>query len=401
MDGSFLKFLTKNDRINFLQKNNCRIILNNERKKKNNKNDILLFITSRYQQIYGIDITSEASLFDKSISLNNHIQGVDKNYFSSYKLEKTGIPLPYFVIYKIITTGVICPEFEGISFSDIIYVFSQEKKESNTIVFQQIKKEYFVFFRVLESGAMIKTSQITPTMNKIVLHRRHNQQKIEVDLDESKMKIDMFIEKTDGFIRFFFSELAKKTKKDPKMQSLSNLIVKSINNYNCIRIQSSNASEMISEKPSKSKAKIQKTALMKDKTLPLKHACSVAGCSLIRQKCDSKTPIVFIYLYKDVYDFKSRKNQNDKTFQLSLRLCEEHGYLISSIWYLFNQLKIWTFELMNLSNCFKTLDKSQTSIFMIYTRFIKKTNNMIREREKMDLSIAFIKQWMDDNLSSV
>jgi len=398
MDGSFLKFLTKNDRINFLQKNNCRIILNNERKKKNNKNDILLFITTRYQQIYGIDITSETSLVDKSISLNNHIQGVEKNHFSSYKLEKTGIPLPYSVIYHIITKGVICPEFEGIGFSDIIYIFSQEKKESDTIIFQQIKKEYFVFFRVLESGAMIKTSPITPNINKIVLHHKQNQQRMEVDLDESKRKADIFIEKTDGFIRFFFSELAKKTQKDPKLQSLSNLIVKTINNYNCIRIQSSTAAEMISEKPSKSKAKIQKTMRMKDKTLPLKHACSVAGCSLIRQRCDAKTPIMFVYLYKDVYDFKSRKNQTDKTFQLSLRLCEEHGYLISSIWYLFNQLKIWTFELMNLSNCFKTLDKNQYSIFMIYTRFIRKSNNMIKEREKMDLSIAFIKQWMDKNL---
>jgi hypothetical protein len=397
MDGSFLKFLTKNDRINFLQKNNCRIILNNEKKKKNNKNDILLFIATRYREIYGIDITSDILRFDQSIPLNNYIQGVDKNNFSSYKLEKTGIPLPYFVIYNIITTGKICPEFEGVSFSDIIYIFSQEKKESETVIFHQIKKEYFVFFRVLESGAMIKTSRIKPDTTSLVLHRRQNDQEMIIDLEASKKKIDVFVEKTDGFLHSFFSELSKRKEKDPKMASLSNRIFNTINNYNCMRIQSSTVSQMTSHEPKKSLTKIMKTAMMKDKSKPYQNACCITGCSMIRQKCDSKTPIMFMYLYDHVDGLKSRKNTKDKSYQLSLRLCEEHGYLIAAIWYLFNQLKIWAFDLINISNSFKTMDKAPDSVFMIYSKTLRKTNNMLREREKMDLSIAFIKQWMLNN----
>lgn len=393
MDGSFLKYLPKNDRINFLEKNNCRIILNNERKKKNNKNQELLFILSRYQHIYGINILSDEISFDKTLISDQYIQGVEKNQFSSYKLEKSGIPLPYIVIYKLINTGILDKRFEGIDLSRIIYIFSQEKQQTKTLIFNHIIKEYHIFFRILESGAMIKTSQPVVKTSRLLLHRKQNHQEFEIDLEETNRLINAFIEKTDGFIQHFFSQLSKYAQLDPKIQSLSNLIVKTINSYNCMNVKSSTVSEM-SSTGSKHPSKVQKTRNMKDKTKPIQTPCCVSGCSLIRRTNDMNTPVIFIYLYKTVKDFKMVK-KSEKKYDLSLRLCEEHGYLLSTVWYLFNQMKIWSYNILNGTKCFK-YEKYGSSMQSMYSSYVLSTHNMLKEREKMDLSILYIKQWMEN-----
>ena len=151
------------------------------------------------------------------------------------------------------------------------------------------------------------------------------------------------------------------------------------------------------QKTSKTIAKIQRTKNMKDKTKPVQIPCSVTGCSMMRTHNDYETPMIILYLYRSVLDFKSSKlKSSDKNYSLSIRLCEDHGYLISCVWYLFNQFKIWSFTVFHQLKFFFNSNRIM-SIFMAYSIFAHASKEMIKEKERMELSITYIKEWIERN----
>lgn len=408
MDGSFLKYLPKNQRTRIIDKKpfiESELSPPSKDIEKINKQKLKeIFYLSRYHYIYGINFLNKDLKCDQSIRLDQVIQGIDKNKFLSLKLEKSGIPLPFSVIYNLIHNKAIDKLFKDVDLSESIYIFSQEEryqyhpKSSHTFV----KKDYYIFLRVLESGAMIKLSQIDEKQEQIVYHRKTTNKKIIIDLKDSEKKINSFLESTDGLIQKLFNFLNVKSKNDPKITSLSNIIFKVINNYNCVQIKNTNVSELSrnydEEDTSMHKmSKIQRTSIMKDKTKPIQIPCSVTGCSMMREKNDNQTPMMILYLYKSITDFKGvRIKSSSKSYNSSIRLCEEHGYLIASVWYLFNQFKIWSFNIFQQLRLFTNSTKN-ISIFMLYATFSNISKEMIKEKERMELSIAYIKEWIEKN----
>lgn len=405
MDGSYLKFLPISQKLKLLEKdkknqdNNILI-----ESKKNKLNLQQLFYISRYQHIYRISLNNNDQK-DHNINNKSQIQVINNNTSLNIQLIKSGIPLPFEIVSQVLNPLLFINNNKEINnLEDYLYYFIEKISQKTSIFYTFFNKKLHIYFRILESGNLIQY----PIMDhqkkqKMICHYKINKKPILFDPKDTIKQLFTITEEIDQIFGNFFTLLKDLGNNNPQLLSLYTIIHKAINNYNCMKIENSFVSNMtgeiiedrIKQNTKDHQSKIRRTNSMKDKTKPFQVPCVVSGCSLIRNKNDSKTPILVFYFYKNVQEMKYKK-KGLENFDFSIRLCEDHGYLLSSIWYLFNINKIWGFEVFNTLLLFKN-SNIYPSIYDIYNNYMLRSKHLLNEKKKIKLCIYYISEWIKKN----
>ena len=358
------------------------------------------FFVSRLISIYNIDFNQENDVFEDQSFQNKSIVVKEKKRQDECTILQKGIPLLNEIIFKLFNDNNFTFSLFEIPLSFFFYIFSSPQKiVSDSTYFDQKIYRKSVYFRSLEDGSMIKIERkpedYHEKRDKLMTYDNYSLSNIYVIEDDHFHFYTSFYDKINRFITDLLSKISHRKDTDIFFRSLSDLIIKS-NNYSKIHIAKIFKNHNLSSTFNRNTKKI-KTGSTHRETDPVYQSCKISNCPSLFKKNDDKELVYAIYFYKNVFEEKNAKTKPNK-YDYAIKMCLEHGQLIICIWYLLNHLKIWTSTI--IENIMIDLKNNHTrfQIFTYFQRIVEKTNILIKEKEKIDVSLQYLEKWQNKYL---
>jgi len=398
MINEFSRYLPLNDRLKLID--NIKKLPNLKKPPKTIKTTKLNFLTARLENIYKINIEKPPFFFQDDSFSKNEISLFENNQSKNYIIEQKGIPMLFEIIYNLFTQQSFQFIFFGIDISQFIYVLSSEESIlDHSDFFKLSRKEYSIFFRIAEQGAMIRLSKKNEEKklkdDEIIVHHPHINRDIIVTDDDRLHYVSSFYNKVNRFLAEFLTFISSQKNENIVYRSISEIITRS-NNYSKIHVEKMLANNHLSSKI-KQITKKHHSSHSQEKIDVVHHCCKIADCPLVFQHNNENEMVYALYFYKQIFKPDGKKIDLNH-YDFAIKLCLDHGKLILSVWYLLNHIKIWTTIFVEtVMSDLKKISSRKHQLFIYFQRVISLNNSLAKEKEKIDLSIQFITNWRKRN----